>query len=186
MSTNVRKYNMFSNIPDEIQCRIFPYLSRITLFKLREYVPARVWKYTKYETLRDAIENNCLLSVKYLYLREEHTLSVSVFTAAASSNNIEIMRFLFENGCPFNKWTMAATNGNLEIIKWLRERGCEWCHKTFTNAAFNGNIPTLEYLLENKCPWNSWTFPYAVSAGNLNVIKWLYRAGFPINTVVFS
>ncbi len=45
---------------------------------------------------------------------------------AAKKGNLENMKWLKENGCPWNKWTFisAVENGNQENIKWLKENGC--------------------------------------------------------------
>ena len=45
---------------------------------------------------------------------------------AAENGHLEVLKWLRENGCPWNEWTCknAAGNGHLEILKWARENGC--------------------------------------------------------------
>ncbi|GFR45514.1 hypothetical protein Agub_g6905, partial [Astrephomene gubernaculifera] len=50
-------------------------------------------------------------------------------------------------------FTAAACSGNMELLRWLRERGCPWNEKTSTQAAAAGCEEALEWLVEQGCPW---------------------------------
>ena len=67
---------------------------------------------------------------------------------------------------------MQDDSGNLEALKWLFENKCPWHYYTFASAALNGNLENMKWLLENKCPWNIETFDYAAMNGNFKNIKW--------------
>jgi len=58
----------------------------------------------------------------------------------------------------------AAWSGNLELVRWLRAEGCPWdegtCHNAVANgrretAAEEGHAGTLRWLRENNCPWSA-------------------------------
>jgi len=61
-------------------------------------------------------------------------------------NNYKNIKF---TGCTFR---YAAFNGNLDNIKWLKENKCPWNENTFTYAAGNGNLENMKWLKENGCP----------------------------------
>ncbi len=48
----------------------------------------------------------------------------------------------------------AAENGNLENMKWLKENECPWDEWTFSYASKHGNLENMKWLRENGCPWN--------------------------------
>ena len=94
---------------------------------------------------------------------------------AASYGNLILMKWLKENGFPWNQSTFicATSNGNLDNMKWLKENNCPWNRSTFSSAAFNGNLNNMKWLKDNNCPWDEWTFYYATKYGNFDIIKWL-------------
>ena len=47
-----------------------------------------------------------------------------------------------------------ASGGHLDILKWLRENGCPWNGYTCAYAAMNGHLEVLKWARENGCPWN--------------------------------
>ena len=67
----------------------------------------------------------------------------------------------------------AADNGNLDNMKWLKKNNCPWNKYTFIDAALHGNLDNMKWLKENNCPWDEVTFTYAPLHGNLDNMKWL-------------
>ena len=47
---------------------------------------------------------------------------------------------------------LAAEEGQLEILKWLRANGCPWDEWTCSIAAYRGHLEVLHWLRENGCP----------------------------------
>ena len=49
---------------------------------------------------------------------------------AAKNGHLECLKYLHENGCPWDKWSceFASKNGHLEILKYLHENGCPCGH----------------------------------------------------------
>jgi hypothetical protein len=85
---------------------------------------------------------------------------------AAKYNNLEILKWLHEQGCSIGKANIcsdAARNGNLEMLKWARENECPWDEKTCTSAARSGHLDILKWARKNECPWSAWTCSQAAS-----------------------
>ena len=45
-----------------------------------------------------------------------------------------------------------AQNGNVELLQYLHENGCPWDKKACSEAALNGHLECLKYAHENGCP----------------------------------
>ena len=68
----------------------------------------------------------------------------------------------------------AAGGGNLELVRWLRGEGCPWVWETCSYAVENGHVEVLRWLRENGCPWDAatrdraaWKLRYTDDFGNL-------------------
>ena len=46
----------------------------------------------------------------------------------------------------------AAKNGHLDCLRYLHENGCPWNEDATWGAAENGHMDCLKYLHENGCP----------------------------------
>lgn len=55
-------------------------------------------------------------------------------------------------GCPWDA-SCAASACNLEVLKYLHENGCPWNWEAYEYAAAYGNVDMIEYLHDNGCPW---------------------------------
>jgi len=74
----------------------------------------------------------------------------------------------------------AVKYGHFELLKWLHENGCPWNEASCNYAAENGRLDILKYLRENDCPWCEYTWEFAIVGGHLDVLKWIYANGCPI------
>jgi hypothetical protein len=63
----------------------------------------------------------------------------------------------------------AAGNGQLEVLKYLRENGCPWGEDACSSAAGNGHLDVLKYLREYDCPWGEDACSSAAGNGHLEV-----------------
>jgi hypothetical protein len=70
------------------------------------------------------------------------------------SNQVECLKFLVENGCPWNEWACywAAYYNFLDCLKYLHESGCHWNEETCFTAFDHNNKECLKYLIDNECP----------------------------------
>ena len=60
------------------------------------------------------------------------------------------------------KQVMAALEGRLDVLKWLFEKGCPINAATLDGAATLYHWDTLQYLVDNKCPgWEKAAIKYA-------------------------
>jgi hypothetical protein len=79
-------------------------------------------------------------------------------TYAAVSGNVEIVKFLVEEGVVRTNTAVtihtAALFGRLSVCQYLRTLGCPWARLTSKFAAKSGNLATLRWLIENGCPWD--------------------------------
>ena len=75
----------------------------------------------------------------------------------ARNGNFVLLKFLHENGCPWDEYTCseAAFNGHLECLKYAHEKGCPWDETTFLSALLTGQLECMKYMHENGCPRSS-------------------------------
>jgi len=61
-----------------------------------------------------------------------------------------VLKYLHENGCPWDEGTCeaAARNGHLDVLMYLHENGCPWDGRTWHEASES----VREWLKENGCP----------------------------------
>lgn len=100
----------------------------------------------------------------------------SLLDDATKKGYFHIMKWLRAHGSPFHPtltFKYAAQHGNLEHMKWLREQECPWDPGTFIEAARQGNLENMKWLLTAGCPWSSYTFAMAAKYGNLDNMRWL-------------
>ena len=97
----------------------------------------------------------------------------------AEKGNLELLKCLHENGCPWNGYTCstAAFQGHLECLKYAHENGCPWDEKTCSRAALRGHLECLRYARENGCPWGVWTCALAARYGHLACLTYAHENG---------
>lgn len=117
----------------------------------------------------------------------EYPWNKNACALAVSNNHFDILKWLYENGCPLDIKTSvgAALNGNLDILKWFRtefnENNCPRGRDetTCSSAASNGNLDILKYLRKNNCPRgrDESTCISAAENGYLNILIWARKNG---------
>ncbi len=80
---------------------------------------------------------------------------MSECAAAAGDGNLDELRRLRANGCPWDESTCynAAHGGHLETLIWAHINGCEWDEWTCHHATCGGHLKTLQWARANRCPW---------------------------------
>ena len=101
--------------------------------------------------------------------------------AAAKGGHLEVLKWLRENGCPWDEETCryAAYGGHFEVLKWARANDCPWDKTTCTRAAEGGQLEVLKWARANGCPWDEDTCAYAALNGHLELLKWARANGCP-------
>ena len=76
---------------------------------------------------------------------EEETMPIYACNEAAKSGNLEALKLVRENGCPWNETicARAARGGHLDVLKWAIENGC--AYKT----------PDVFKKRSNSLPWDA-------------------------------
>ena len=119
--------------------------------------------------------------VQYLIQRQGFAMDENVMMWAARSGNLELVRWLRGEGCPWDRWTcnFAASAGQLGILQWLRANGCPWDARTCNEAAKCGHLETLRWAREHGCDWDAAACYNAAEGGQLEVLQWLRAEGCP-------
>jgi hypothetical protein len=79
----------------------------------------------------------------------------------------------------------AARHGHLEVLKWLRENGCPWDWWACKAAAGGGHLEVLEWMgangfsIDGERTWTKFDeeFNRMMRQGNLEVVKWVRANG---------
>ncbi|PNH03987.1 hypothetical protein TSOC_009887 [Tetrabaena socialis] len=84
-------------------------------------------------------------------------LSVRLFRAAAEFGIMELMAWLYEQGCPWDEsvFAAAAQAGCEAQLEWLAALGCPMGEEgePYMRALRTGNLATLRCLQRLGCPW---------------------------------
>ena len=130
--------------------------------------------------IHDVVEKNDLVRLKN-FCENEKFLFKGMCNLAAKKGRIECLKYLHENGYPWDNWTCnyAAMNGNIECLKYAHENRCSWDEDTCFYAAENGHLECLKYAHENGCPWNEDTCEEAAKNGHLECLKYAHENGCP-------
>ena len=125
-------------------------------------------------------------------------------------HSLDILKFLYELGCPFNSETiestiehqkmecfefaisigcplsstqlcMAASKNNLQMLKILIEHGAPWTTEVCSEAAAEGHLDILKYAFEHNLEWDSKTTSCASCYNQLECLKFAVNHGCPIN-----
>ncbi len=103
---------------------------------------------------RYAILNNQLDVL--IWIKNNYSLAASACNMAIGKGNLEILRWLNQNGRYFDKQSihLACCHGNLPCIKFVYDHtySQEWNRRTCDEITRHGNIELLNWARENGCP----------------------------------
>jgi len=152
---------------------------------------------------------NDLKCMQILYENGFNILTKNAFVRAVASQNVEIIKWLHNLGCPFDifatreavhqksliilkllvEWGCAvgddyclppAIRGDLEMLQYLHDIGCPLYEDVIAHAASGGHLHIIIWCREQGCKWNSHACARTVYWNHLNVLRWL--RGFDRNT----
>lgn len=112
------------------------------------------------------------------------SLSDEVVHTAAISRNVQILQYLWEQGCaiPELVCVAAAMDDDLDFIKYAVENwGCSLSPQICEAAVDNDNLELLEYVLANGCTPCEDRFPLAMAvSGNVRFLRYALRNGIQL------
>ena len=126
----------------------------------------------------EAAERGCSSTLES-YITGVRSSLLTLCTSAAKGGQLEVLEWLRENECPWDKNTCeAASGGHLEVPMWARENDCPWDENTCKEAACGGHLEVLQWARENGCPWDEET-PGAVAQGGQTreALQWARENG---------
>jgi hypothetical protein len=99
--------------------------------------------------------NECLCDETYMEFvkkLDKKSWHEGTIQLAVEHGEWECVKYLYENGCPFNKDTIISTGiDNLEMLKYLHGIGGCLDNMHVITARLSDNYEIFEYLLDNGC-----------------------------------
>jgi hypothetical protein len=131
------------------------------------------------------------LAVCEFLIAEQCPCDAGACAEAAGGGYLEIVRFLHDNGCPWDFDTIcerAAKSGSLELLQYLKQQGCVFTADAMHVAAQRGDLHICQYLRSEQCPWDASACTDAARGGHVDTLRWLHEQGCPwhVQTVRLS
>ena len=78
---------------------------------------------------------------------------------AAHEGRLDVLKWLFEKGCPIDHTLCASAamkSGHVHILQWMKDNGMigEWHGYHMFSAASFGHLEVVKWLRANGCPWD--------------------------------
>ena len=127
-----------------------------------------------------AAKNGHIKCLRYLHENGAPWDSMTC-SSAASRGHLECLEYAHKHGCPWDSDTcyVAALGGHLECLKYAHEQGCHWNLLTPAFAANNGHLECLKYAHEHGCPWDLETCSNAAAGGHIECLEYAHKHGCP-------
>ncbi|GFH53311.1 hypothetical protein CTEN210_09787 [Chaetoceros tenuissimus] len=109
-------------------------------------------------------------------------------TVAAKEGNLEALKYLKSNNCPWNqecmKKTLQSCNVRVEVLEFLFQNDCPIGNSDLCSIAMNDTdhdraLKILKLLREFSVPWSGQTCKAAAKAGNFTALQWAVSMGCP-------
>jgi hypothetical protein len=78
---------------------------------------------------------------------------------------------------PENICAMAAKSGNVELLKFMEQNGARWIWRAAAYAAGNGMFDALKYLHSINAPIDGQAVLFAAANGHQEIVDWLQGIG---------
>jgi len=112
---------------------------------------------------------------------------ITVCEYAAINGKLECLKYLYENGCPYNEsklYNCAARH--LECLKYLHNMGLKPNERTYicvldSSSNINNRLEIIKFLYINGCPWDENVTKKAAELGSLDCLRYLCENGCPYN-----
>jgi len=130
-------------------------------------------------------EKGSLDCLQFLHSKGYNILSANVFSYAVISRNINLIKWLYEIGCPFDKSATDATIYSFfhksmlcsTILQLLLSWGCDVDDHICADAARYGEMEILKILYAHGCTLYDEIIDEAAFNGHLHIIIWALEHG---------
>ena len=136
-------------------------------------------------------ETNKLELLKWAREVKQCEWDEKTITVAALIGNLEMLKYCFSNGCPYNEkeaCELAAIDGHLDCLRFLFDKvkpSRDMEEKAAMQAACSGHVDILKYLVEERKISDEVKIQYVYNAagfGQLDCLKYLVEeAKTPLN-----
>ena len=131
----------------------------------------------------EAVALGCLSALQRRQRGGRLSRRESLCEAAARSGQLDELKVLRSDGCPWDKGTcisVAARGRHLGVLQWARANGCAWDEYTCSGRR---STATSRWACANGCPLDEGTCRAAAEGGHLEVLQWARANGCPWNLV---
>jgi hypothetical protein len=129
-------------------------------------------------------EDGCLECLKFIHEELGYYWDYNAIIKAIEPNNLECLKYLYENGCPYEESiiTIACVNQSSDCLNYLLNKGHVVSKKDINYIILFNNIECLECILENNSYQLEDSFYHlAISKGYIECIKLLHKYNCPWN-----
>ena len=130
------------------------------------------------------VHSNNLPMLKWIRETDKTALKLNsmLFSVNVFGGNLEILDYIFKNGCEFNRnmYESAAIYGHLDALKWMNERGFQMLDNLCTKAVDGGHFEILKWLLSESdghkpCTLHQNIYESIVTVGRIDILKYVYE-----------
>jgi hypothetical protein len=97
---------------------------------------------------------------------------------AAYEGRLDVLKWLFEKGCPISRNLCASgamISGHVHILQWMKDNGItgEWRDYHMYSAANRGRLEVVKWLRADGCPWDEKACLFAGSCKSWDTLQYL-------------
>ena len=97
---------------------------------------------------------------------------------AAYEGRLDVLKWLFEKGCPISRKLCASgavNSGHVHMFQWMKDTGMtdKWRERHMYSAACNGHLEVVKWLHVNGCPWDEKACLFAGSCKSWDTLQYL-------------
>ncbi len=124
-----------------------------------------------------------ICGLDFRYLGNLYNLENSLSRYAILNNQLDVLIWIKNNyGLAANACNMAIEKGNLEILRWLNQNGRYFDKQSIHLACCYGNLPCIKFVYDHTYSqeWNRRTCDEIIRHGNIELLNWARENGCPV------
>lgn len=124
--------------------------------------------------------------LKWVYPKVKEDRSAA--NGATESGKMELVTWLFEQGCEFNDvdYYIAGYSGHFDVVKEFHKRGVKGLNMAMLTTAESGANEIVKWGIEVGEPITSSLFHYAARGNNIPLLDYLHGFQQPQVTIIFE